>query len=318
MNIIYLLLAQLTTGINLTGSKYLIQNKLSILFLMEMRFIFGALTLLILLMIQHKQFSLIKIFKSFHAASCKDWIYLCAQGLCAGLLFNIMMLLGIHYTTASMAGLITSTLPAIVILMSSWALREKLTRQKILCVIFATIGLIIINANSFIGSGIAIGSLLGVIIMLIAMVPESLYYILTKLHPTKLSAMQVAFILNFINAIISLPILLFSHIHIGASLAQLSVTEDIVLVLVSLGSALFYLCWSLGVHQTSATTSGLMTAFMPISTLIIAYLFLNEKITTLELIGMGFILFSIIISAVRKPSLQKKPRMKKGCINFKK
>ncbi len=208
--------------------------------------------------------------------------------------FNLLMLSGIQLTSASMAGLIASTLPAIIIILSFFIFKQRITRFKALCIIFATIGLIAINGASISGAGFSALSIIGDAIILLAMIPEALYYVISKFKNTQLSAVKSAFLMNFINAIAMTPLLFFANWH---ALFTLTTHAYFILFLVSISSALFYLFWFLGCNQVSAGTAGLVTAAMPISTLLLSFLFLGEHITLVQGIGTLLILLSIAFGA---------------------
>ena len=70
-----------------------------------------------------------------------------AQALCAGTFFNFLMVLGLRYTDAQTAGIITSTLPALIAVASWLVLKEQFTFKKSICVACATLGLIVISAH---------------------------------------------------------------------------------------------------------------------------------------------------------------------------
>ncbi|WP_119344541.1 DMT family transporter [Facilibium subflavum] len=289
MSIFFLIMAQAVTGINITGSKYLVAH-LPIIVLLEIRFVIGSIVLLSCIPFfgnKNKNDRISKLNK-------KDWGILIAQALCAGMAFNLLMLSGIQFTSASMAGLITSTLPAIIILLSFVFFKQRITRFKLLCIIFATIGLVAINGPNLRGTNASLISLLGDAIILLAMIPEASYYVISKFKSTHLSPVKSAFLMNIINAIAMVPILFFANWH---KLFTLSTTGYGVLLLVSLASALFYLFWFLGCNNVSTSTAGLLTAFMPISTLLLSFLFLNEAITLLQGIGTLLILSSIVFGS---------------------
>lgn len=111
--IIFVLLAQLVTGINITGSKYIIETT-PILVLVESRFIIGALFLTIVFLCLSKQKKQVEL-TAIKTLNKKQWLVLVGQALGGGALFNLIMLAGVQFTSASMAGVITSTLPAMVL-----------------------------------------------------------------------------------------------------------------------------------------------------------------------------------------------------------
>nr|WP_230391087.1 DMT family transporter [Piscirickettsia salmonis] len=103
-----------------------------------------------------------------------------------------------------------------------------------------------------------------------------------------------------LNAILLLPLTLLLHKPV-----HLTIIDDYVLLLSGVSSALFYLFWFKGAPAVDGTTSGLMTALMPIFTLLLSWFFLSEKISALQGFAMLLILLSIFFSNQSKGSLAK-------------
>ena len=139
--IVLLILAQTMVGINIVTSKLLLSS-IPILFLLAIRFALATVILLPLHWLTPARKITVK--KHFSSIQQKDWIFIFAQALSAGILFNCLMLLGLNYTDANVAGIITSALPAIIAIMSWLILGETISAKKSLCVGFATLGLIVI------------------------------------------------------------------------------------------------------------------------------------------------------------------------------
>ncbi|ODN42993.1 DMT family transporter [Piscirickettsia litoralis] len=294
-----LILAQLMTGINITTSKYLVSH-LPVLLLMQARFSIGALILLICLCFPKKSTNNIN-YSPLTSLSYKDWLIIFAQACCAGILFNILMLWGVQYTSASMAGIITSALPATITVFSIILLKEILNKFKLLCIGFATAGLLVINMQSLHFSTHSNLALWGDFLIILSLIPEALYYILTKLSQSNVSPITLAFLMNAINAVLMLPLMLLLHDPI-----HLTVTDWSILILSGVSSAFFYLFWFQGAPTIDGTTSGLMTALMPIFTLILSWAFLAEKISLLQATGMLLILLSIFFSTRSKKRSKQK------------
>ncbi|WP_267256215.1 EamA family transporter [Coxiella endosymbiont of Ornithodoros maritimus] len=75
--------------------------------------------------------------------------------------------------------------------------------------------------------------------------------------------------------------------------------QYILLFIVGITSALFYVFWFSGCNHVPSSLAGLITAFMPITTLGITYLFLVEKIRVLQLLGFWLVILSIVFNASR-------------------
>ncbi|MGB6976231.1 MAG: DMT family transporter [Gammaproteobacteria bacterium] len=284
-----LVLAQIMVSINIVGSKSLVAS-FPILFLLSVRFFFATIILGLLHYFTNFQVNSLQYLRQLDR---KTWIFILAQAVTAGVLFNFMMVLGLKYTNANVAGIITSTLPAIIAIMSWLCLRERINLKKGLCIGFATIGLIIVNADKF--NGIKINnSLGGDFIVLLALIPEASYYVLCKLHPINLPVFLISALINAINAAMLIPMMLW---QINWQTLHVSLSESFTLGLVSLSSGLFYVFWYLGSSKVESSLASLSTAVMPIATIFIAWLTLGEKINLMQLVGVGLVVLSIIVFA---------------------
>jgi drug/metabolite transporter (DMT)-like permease len=290
---LYLWLAQVMVAVNITGSKFLL-GEFPPLFLLLFRFSTGAL---ILGLLQHAGFSTKFNKRSPITLTATDWLYIIAQALSAGVLFNLLLLAGLHYSSASMAGIITSALPAMVAVLSMILLRERISSRMGLGIFFSILGLIIVNSHNLETANLS--GLLGDGLILLALVPEALYYVLAKMHHSPLNVFKSSAIMNTINALICLVLVCLFH---SWPTQAIHMPEAICLILVGASSGFFYVFWSLGAKHVPGTTAGLFTALMPINTLILALLFLGEKISFNQSIGMTLVILAIIIST-RKPKI---------------
>lgn len=296
--IIFVLLAQLVTGINITGSKYIIETT-PILVLVESRFIIGALFLSIVFLCLSKQKKQVEL-TAIKTLNKKQWLVLVGQALGGGALFNLIMLAGVQFTSASMAGVITSTLPSMVLVLMFLLLGVRLTPLKIICVCLAILGLIIINVNGVIQPRITGLNLLGDFIVFLAMVPEAMYYVLVKAMPLNITPLTNAILVNVINSVFVAPFMFFTHYD---TLHNLSSLQCWIISLLGIVSGLFYLFWTKGSQYLEASTTGMMTASMPIFTLILSWLFLSETINLTQLLAMFLIIGSIIVGNWRRKKL---------------
>ncbi len=289
MSYLFLIFAQLMVGVNIVGSKYLLHD-VSVTFLLVVRFWVAALWLFVIYYMQPKRKRLQNI--QAEKFNKTDFTYLILQALCAGALFNLLLLTGLQYTSASVAGIITSALPAMIAIFSVFLLRERLTRTAILSILLAVLGLVLINFHGLHAGG---GSnLKGSLIVILALLPESLYYVLCKIHQVRMPLILLAAWINLINGVVVLPLWV---LHSHAMSVHLTSVAWWVVFAVTVSTAMFYLFWYMGCRGVHASLTGMFTAIMPIATLILSWLFLNEMITLLQVGGMLLVIASIFIYA---------------------
>lgn len=286
---IELALAQFCVGVNVIAGKLLI-GYFPILFLLMIRFAIGFAGML--LIANFAGIKPLKIAGKFWSLDKKDKCLLIIQALCGGFLFNIFILYGMKSTTATSAGIISSITPVVIFLFSAVLLREKITSQKIIAIIIAMIGLLILNTDK----GMTLeGALLGNLLVLIAVIPESLFTILSKSVGSKIHQTEAVTLVNFFNLILFIPLILISQE--SASFANIPLSIYSLLGLYGLtGGIMFFLLWYRGLTKIDANVAAFFTGIMPISTTLLAYLFLNEPITINDFLGMVFVLCAIFMA----------------------
>lgn len=285
--VLLLVLAQTMVGLNIVVSKSIV-GTMPVLFLLAVRFSLATIMLLTLHYFSPARKQRVVFY--FSQLERQDWIFIVAQALCAGIFFNFLMLYGLKYTDANIAGIITSALPAMIALMSWIVLKEKFSAKKSLCVVFASIGLLIIALDKVRGG--ALHTAKGDLLIFLSLLPESLYYILCKLRPNRLPVFFISALLNGINAIILL-VLLFVYPWDGTLDSGAALT----LLILGVSSGFFYIFWFLGCQRVDGIMSSLSTAIMPVATVIFAWILLGEDLSFAEASGMGLVIFSIVFYA---------------------
>lgn len=290
--LLQLLLAQMAISVNIVLAKYLVPF-FPVSFLLELRFLLGALMLWVLIKINKQQ---IYHNKLGQALNVKDWWIFFLQALCGGYLFNILLLHGLHHTNAIMAGIICSTIPAVIALFSFFLLRETLSVGKILSIIIAVVGLMIISSSKGSISGVDKYFLWGSFLILLSVIPEALFTILAKWHGSHVTAYVMAFIINAFNALLFLPSAIFA---INATHFVMPTLFQWVLIMAYAlsGGVVFFVLWYRGLEHCSTSTAALMTATMPVGTTVLAWIFLREAIHLPMLLGMLCVMLSIVFGA---------------------
>lgn len=289
LGIMCLVLAQTMVGMNIVIAKFL-TSMVSIPVLLGTRFMLASLILLPLHWLTKSRKTPLR--EHFSKLSTQDYIYLIAQAICAGSLFNFFMFFGLKFTDANIAGIITSALPAIIAIMAWIILDEKFSAKKLVCVAFATLGLAII-ASDKLKTPSMVHSFFGDFIVFVSLFPEALYYTLCKLHPNKLPVFLVAALMNGINAIIFITVLLCVPVHTSS----VPLEAWAILVVSALCSGLFYVFWLYGSQHVDGMMASLSTAIMPIVTVLFAWVILKENLSLIECSGMALVIFSIIAYA---------------------
>lgn len=295
MTYFYLILSQLTISFSIVVSKYLLVN-ISPYLILEFRFLMASILLFVMACKLEPNFDV----RSLLTWSFKDKTAFIMQGLSAGFLFNILLLTGLKESSAGTAGIISSFLPFMIILFSLIFFKEKLTKQKFISLIIATLGLILVNyKNSTTQEHLFIGDLL----IFLSLIPETAYYIMSNKYNYAISPLWNAMFMNLINAIAFFPFIFF----VGFNLENLESLNIIVLnLLLGITTAAFYLLWNIVSTKINSATAGLFTTVMPIGTLILAAIFLGEPIKTYQVLGLTLIIIAIVMGIKKQEKIIRK------------
>lgn len=284
MAYLWLVLAQTAVGVNIVGSKVLLSS-VSVIMLLLLRFWIAAIALFVCSLFERRPAYLQDFTR-------RDALHLVMQSLCAGALFNALMLTGLRYTPANIAGVITAALPAMIALFSWLLLRERIGLKGAACIALAVLGLMLVNGGH--GQQANAVPWRGPAIIVLALLPEALYYVLCKIHRVNLPIFRLAAWINFINGLVVLPALLVEPQALSMAIAA---KTWLLVTAVGASTALFYVFWYRGCMQVKGAIAGMMTAVMPVATLMLSWLFLSERLSAIQAVGVVLVLLSIVVHA---------------------
>jgi len=285
-------LAMAIVGSSVVAGK-LILSSFPIFLASEFRFVIAAFILVPLLLWKEKRIPIIKP---------KVLFILFLQALTGVFLFNIFMLYGLKFTTAIEAGVITSTLPAVIGVISFIFLKERLTMGKMTGITFAVIGVLLINViNEGTSSG---NSLLGNSLILGAVLTEALFITLGKSVSSKVTPLTISTMMSLFGLILFLPFAIHESSNFNFSTVGIMDWLNILYFGVIITVVAFLLMYQ-GLSKISASSAGILTSMLPLSTVILSFLILKEEILFSHVIGMLFVLVAIFILS-KEPTTEEK------------
>lgn len=227
-----------------------------------------------------------------------DWKYFFLVGS-LGYFFSIILIqLGISLTGASMASLISALTPVSVTILAALMLKERITPIKILCLVLALAGTIVITQGADSQSEIA-----GMVVILISVIAWSFASVfmrrLTAKYPSVLvTTYGMAFSLLF-------------HIPAGvySALTQpVHFSPKVVLVILYLGffaSGLAQYTWTRSLSVFPASTCSLFYPLQPAFSALLGALILKERFSPAFFIGLLLISLDVVLSTWETKRLSK-------------
>ncbi len=206
------------------------------------------------------------------------------------------------YTSASQAGMITSLMPLITAIAAGYFLKEIISRQLIFGSLIAMIGAVWLSVQATTTVN-APDPMLGNFLELCAMACGAGYTIVTRYLIDKYSALFITAIQAFIGAIFFFPFFIYELAFDEMVFSFEAIAWTIYLgVVVTLGG---YGLYNFSLTKIEASKAAMFINLIPVFTLILAFLILNEKLSTQELIASATILTGVIISQISVKKFKK-------------
>ena len=242
--------------------------------------------------------------KSFlkYEFSRRDIKYILLLAFFEPCLYFIFEAKAIQLTTASQVGMITSLMPVITAMAAGYFLKEIITKQLLLGSFIAIAGVVWLSLQST-TSVSAPNPMLGNFFEFLAMVCGAGYTIVARYLANRYSALFITAIQVFIGAIFFFPFFLYEFYTTDFNFSMTSILCVLYLgIVVTLGG---YGLYNYALTKIEASKAAVFVYLIPVFTLILAFLILNEKLSFVELVASVTILIGVLISEVPIDKLKK-------------
>lgn len=289
---ISLSLAMIIVGSSVVVGKILIM-KFPVFLASGLRFAIASVIIWPIILIKEKGFP--KIIK-------RDWLIFSIMAFCGQFMFTVLMLIGLKYTQAMEAGIITSTTPAFMAGVSFFILKERLDARQFVGIVLATLGVLVVNGLLQPHNGeseIYGNNILGNLLICGAVMGEVFFLLLAKKITSSVSDLCTTGILSLLGVLMFLPFSIYEGIYFDF---EVILMDDWLYMLYfgAVYTVLAYIFWFRGVKRVSGSTASAITALIPMSATILAVVCLNEKFTLLHAIGFILIIASIMLMSRTK------------------
>ena len=218
------------------------------------------------------------------------------QTLTGVVLFNLLLLKGVDLTTATASGIIMSTVPATIAVLSL-ALGERISRLTVYGIALAMAGVLIVNlAGAEGGSEDASRPFLGGVLVFGAVVSEALFTILGKSLVGKVTPISHCFLVCAYGAATFVPLAIWrwSSFEIEAVKTSgwiaLAWWTGPVMILA------FFL-WFSGLRVIPANSAAVFTGLIPVSAVVCSAIVLGERMGFPQIAGMACVIAAIVLVA---------------------
>lgn len=236
---------------------------------------------------------IMKVFK-------KEYLWLVFFGIFGIAGFNTFLYYGLQTTTATNALLINSSIPIMIIVLSSILLKTRITKIQSLGIGLSTLGVIFLILKGSFENILTLEFTNGDLWILLAGVDWALYSVLLKFKPKELNAFDFLSVTAFIGMIV----LTSGFYALGYSFELSFLDKQSVLYsfiyMVIFPSILSFYFWNIATVEVGASKAGQFTHIMPIFGAILAFIFLGERLQSYHFMGIVFIALGIYLSLFLK------------------
>ena len=216
-------------------------------------------------------------------------------GITSVTIFNSIVYYSLNFTQVISGVLMISTIPVMIMFISSILKIERTNIFQILGVICSFVGVILIITKANFDLLVNLDFNKGDLTMVLAMLSWATYSALLKKRKHELSQLSLLEVIITFGLIFLIPIYITEY-SLGF---EITLNKPFILVLIYVvlfpGLAAF-ICWIKGISLIGPNRSGVFLHLMPILSALMAMIIFKEKFMLYHLLGAFFILSGIILS----------------------
>lgn len=211
--------------------------------------------------------------------------------------FNTLAYIGLQSTTAINGTLMQSTMPIMILLLSSIFLREAATLKQWAGVMVSLAGVLLLISKAELSQLMALEFNRGDLWIIAAMLVWGVYSIGLRWKPSELSQFSFFLVTLVVGVVILIPMSLW-ELQSDVTINWNQELYFLIAFLAVFPSILAYLFWNYGVEKLGAQKAGLFIHLVPMWGMILSVTFLGEQVQAFHLGGMGLIFIGIYLAVL--------------------
>lgn len=259
-------------------------NELSFANLTIMRFFVVCIVLITILALQPRRFS--KLHK-------KDVIPIFILGFFGVMVYHLGLNYGVQYVSPGAASLIIATIPVFIVILAIVFLNEKITLKKLLGIVVALCGVLIISIWGSQDISIEKNYIYAALAVLIAAVMGALYTVAGKKLLDRYTALSLTVYAMLLGSLGLIPFLSTSLLD---EVVAMSTDSWIAVIFLGVCSTVIgYVLWYVALEIKTASEVSIYLYAIPVLSTIISYLWFGDEITMLFVFGGVLVITGLII-----------------------
>ena len=225
------------------------------------------------------------------------FVYLSTLSLTGVTLFNTLIYIGSHTTSAINLSLISITFPIFIIFLTRFFYGEVISFNKWIGIFFVTAGIIILTSK---GDWLVIKNMSfteGDLWMLLAAILFSIYTVLLKQKPKGISALSIQCSTFILGLFFLIPLYIWESQSTTFQILEINLNTLIsILYLGVFASIIAFILWSGAIEILGPTKTSIIYYSLPVFSALLAYLFLAEVTGIIHIVSIILIFIGIWIA----------------------
>lgn len=258
-------------------------NSISPFMLTFLRFLFASLIMVVIVINTEK--------KENWLLKGKDLIPPAAGGLIGIVGYHLLFFYALKYSTATTVSLLAAVNPLISSILAVIFVKESLTKKQIGIFILALFGVVMILMDGDINVLLTMSFNKGDLLMLLAVICWCIYMIIVKKYQGTCSTVVFS-TYNFIFCVIYLlPYILINEISYIQNISFTGWAS--ILYMAVFSTVIGYVIQNKSIREIGVSKTSLFINLVPVFSMILAVLMLNEKISTVKIISAILIICAV-------------------------
>ncbi len=227
----------------------------------------------------------------------ENWPILFLLGTLSVGTFNTLAYIGLQYTTALNGSLMQSTMPIMILLLSTLFLREMATMKQWMGVALSLSGVLLLISQAKLELLLGLRFNAGDLWIITAMLVWGIYSICLRWKPVDLPLFSFLQLTLIIGVVFLMPFVWWEQ----QNASEIQWSNNLYLLFAYLAifpSILAYLFWNYGVEKLGAQKAGLFVHLVPLWGMILSVSFLGEQVQAFHLGGMALIFAGIYLAVI--------------------
>jgi len=228
------------------------------------------------------------------------------ESLLGNFLFTLCMLFGVSLTTATSAGVIMASIPAVVAILSWLFLRERIGLRVMAAIALAALGIALFSLAktepaappSGVGTpGLVQPVWLGNLLVFAAVVCEASYAVIGKRLTGSVSPKRITALINLWGFVLMTPLGLYAAWRFD--FAQVSAPHWLLLLFYGLAASVWTVwLWMTGLKTVPAARAGVFTVMLPIAAAAVGVLVLGERLSALQMLAFALCVAGVVLATL--------------------